>query len=214
MANVYIWKNIAIVFESARAAGKTVTAISKASPGVASSTAHGYSNGDYVLLSANGMFQVNNKVVRVAGVATDTFQLEGVDTTLFDTFSSGTAYKLTFGNSVTTATTMNSGGGDFPFVDTTVIHSNVKTSVPGSPNAQTYTFENIWDVSDAGQVAMKAASDAQAQKAFKFTFGTGGPIMVFAGYVGFSGAPGGSAGDKVTTTASITAFGTPTFYAS
>jgi hypothetical protein len=35
--------------------------------------------------------------------------------------------------------------------------------------------------------AMKAASDAQGERAFKFTFGTGGKIMTFTGYVGFSG---------------------------
>jgi len=61
---------------------------------------------------------------------------------------------------------------------------------------------------------MKTASDAQAQRAFKFTFGTGGPIMVFNGYVGFTGAPTGSAQDKVVAPAVVTAFGTPAIYAS
>lgn len=214
MATVRKWSNVAIVFQSAAAATKTVTAITKASAGVVSSTSHGYSNGDYILMSVQGMFQVDNKVVRVSNTATDSWTMEGVDTQLFDTFSSGTSSKLTFGNSITTATTMSSSGGDFPFIDTTTIHANVKSSVPGTPNAITYNFENIWDPADAGQVAMKVASDAQAQRAFKFTFGTGGPIMVFTGYVGFAGAPGGSAQDKVTSQAVITAFGTPTYYAS
>ncbi len=214
MANVRKWSNVAIAFESARASGKTISGISKASTGVVTATAHGYANGDYILLSVQGMYQMDNKVVRDASTATDTFNAEGVDTTNFDTFSSGTAYKLTLGSSITTATSVNSGGGDFSFIDTTTIHSNIKSSIPGAPNAQTYTFDNLWDPSDAGQIAMKSASDAQSQKAFKFTFGTGGPIMVFVGYVGFSGAPGGSAQDKVTTSATITAFGTPTYYAS
>jgi hypothetical protein len=38
--------------------------------------------------------------------------------------------------------------------------------------------------------------------------------MVFVGYVGFAGTPGGSAQDKVITQSTITAFGTPTYYAS
>jgi hypothetical protein len=45
-------------------------------------------------------------------------------------------------------------------------------------------------------------------------FGTGGPRVLFTGYVGFTGAPGGSAQDKVTTQAVITAFGSPTYYSS
>lgn len=208
------WSNVAVAVQSALAAAKTITAITKASPGVVSSTAHGYSNGDYVLLSVQGMFQVNNKVVRVASVATDTFQLEGVDTTDFDTFSSGTAQKITFGTSVTSATSLTASGGDFDFIDTTVIHDNAKTQIPGLPNPLAYSFENIWDISDAGQIAMKAASDAQDMRAFKFTFGTGGPIMVFAGYVGFSGAPTGQAQQLITTPAVITAYGTPSYYAS
>lgn len=211
---VYKWANVAIAFQSALAATKTITAISKANPGVASSTSHGYSNGDFVLLSVQGMYQVNNKVVRVAGVASDTFQLEGVDTTNFDTFSSGTAAKITFGNSITTATSMNASGGTFPFIDVTTIHGNQKAQIPGLPDAMTFTFDNLWDPADAGQIAMKVASDSQAQRAFKFTIGTGGPLVLFSGYVGFSGSPGGTAQDKVTSQATITAFGSPSFYAS
>jgi hypothetical protein len=61
---------------------------------------------------------------------------------------------------------------------------------------------------------MKAASDAGSQLAFMWQFGTGGPRVLFTGYVGFTGAPGGSAQDKVTTQAVITAFGSPTYYSS
>lgn len=214
MATVRKWSNVAIAMQSAIAATKTITAITTNNPGVATATAHGYSDGDYVLLSVTGMFQVDGRVVRVAGKTTDTFQLEGVNTTDFSAFSAGTAAKLTFGTSITTATSMSSGGGNFGFIDTTTIHANVKSSVPGLPESQTYTFDNIWDPADAGQIAMLTASDSQATRAFKFTFGTGGAIMVFSGYVGFTGAPGGSAQDKVTTPATITAFGRPTYYSS
>lgn len=214
MATVRKWANVAVAMQSAIAATKTITAITKANPAVASCTANGYSNGDYLLLTVQGMWQVDAKVVRVASVATDSFALEGVDSTDFETFSSGTAQKLTFGTSITSATTISASGGDFDFIDTTTIHSNVKTQIPGLANPLTYTFENLWDMADAGQLAMKAASDAQSVKAFKFTFGSGGPIMAFAGYVGFAGAPTGNAQDKVTSPAVITAFGTPTYYAS
>ncbi|MBK7592228.1 MAG: hypothetical protein IPI27_13405 [Betaproteobacteria bacterium] len=118
------------------------------------------------------------------------FVAEGVDSTSFAAFSAGTSEKLTFGTSITTATSMSGTGGDFDSTDVTTIHSNVKAQIPGLSNPITYTFDNLWDISDAGQIAMKAATDAQAQKSFKFTFGTGGPITVFLGYVGFTGAPG------------------------
>lgn len=213
MATVTKWSNVAVAMQSALASAITITAISKASPGVATAT-NTLANGDYVLLSIQGMYQLDGKVVRVTAVSGSSFTLEGVDTTSFDTFSSGTAQKITFGTSITTATSMNASGGDFDFIDTTTIHINNKTQIPGLGNPVNYSFDNLWDAADAGQIAMKAASDAQAIRAFKFTFGTGGKIMVFAGYVGFSGAPTGQAQDKVVTPASITQFGTPTYYAS
>lgn len=213
MATVTKWSNVAVAMQSALATSVTITAISKASPGVATAT-NTLANGDYVLLSIQGMYQLDGKVVRVTAVSGSSFTLEGVDTTTFDTFSSGTAQKITFGTSITSATSMNASGGDFDFIDTTTIHVNNKTQIPGLGNPVNYSFDNLWDAADAGQIAMKDASDAQAIRAFKFTFGTGGKIMVFAGYVGFSGAPTGQAQDKVVTPASITQFGTPTYYAS
>lgn len=212
------WSNVAITMQSALAAAKTISAITNAAPGVVTSTAHGYSNGDYVVISAQGMWQVNAKVYRVCSVATDTFRLEdvsggtGIDTTDFDTFTSGTAEKITFGNSITSATSMSASGGNFAMIDTTTIHGNQKSQVPGLPDALTMTFDNLWDPTETGQAAMKVASDAQARRAFKVTFGTGGKIMVFNGYVGFAGAPAGSAQDKVTTQAVITCEGSPTYY--
>ena len=209
MATVNLWKNVAVSMQSALAATKTITAISKASSGVVSSTAHGYSNGDYVLLSVQGMRQVDGKVVRVSSSTTDTFAMEGIDSTNFDTFTSGTAAKITFGTSITTATSMNASGGNFDFIDTTTIHQNAKSQVPGLSNPLTFTFDNIWDPGDAGQVAMKAASEASAQRAFMIAWSSG-YRAVFNGYVGFAGAPTGNAQDKVVCPAVITAFGSLT----
>lgn len=214
MSTARKWSNVAIAMQSALAAAKTITGITKANPGVVTSAAHGYANGDYVFLSVQGMHQLNDRVARVAGVTADTFQLEGIDTTLFDTFASGTAEKITFGTSITSATTVNPSGGGFDFIDTTTIHGNAKTQIPGLPAAATFSFDNIWDVADAGLLAMKTASDAQAKRAFKFTFGTGGQIMVFAGYVGANLLPGGASQGLVTTSTVITMNGTPSYLAS
>ena len=209
-----VWKNVAVSMQSALAAAKTITGITKANPGVATSTAHGYSNGEIVFLTISGMYQLNDKPVRVANVTTDTFELEGIDTTLFDTFSSGTAELVTLGTSITTATTVNSSGGNFDFIDSTTIHGNAKSQLPGLPEATVFTMDHIWDVTDTGLLALKTASDNQAKRVFKFTFGTGGKVMLFAGYVGCALLPGGAAQQLVTTPSVITMNGTPTYYAS
>lgn len=214
MATVRKWSNVAIAMQSALAAAKTLTAITIGATATVTSTAHGYVNGDLVLISAQGMRQVDGRIFRVASSTANNFVLEGEDTSGYDAFSSGTAQLITFGTSITTATTVNGSGGDFDFIDTTTIHGNAKTQIPGLANPATYSFENIWDVADAGLKAMKTASDAQAQRCFKFTFGAGGQVMLFNGYVGASLLPGGSAQDKVTTQTTVTMFGSPTYYAS
>jgi hypothetical protein len=213
MATVRKWSNVAVAMQSAIGTDITITAISKAAEGIVTAT-NTLVAGEFVYLTVQGMFQVDGIVARVKSPSGSAFTLEGVDTQLFDTFTSGKANKVTLGTSITTATSLSSSGGDFDFIDTTTIHQNAKSQIPGLPNPSTYSFENIWDVSDAGLLAMKAAADAQAIRAFKFTFGTGGQIMLFAGYVGATLLPGGTAQDKVITSTVITMNGRPTYLSS
>lgn len=213
MAVVSTWSGVGVAMQSALAAAKTITAITKASPAVATSTAHGYTNGQEIKLTINGMVQLDGRVLRVANVTATTFDLEGVDSTLFDTFTSGTAELVTFGTSYNVFTEVNGSGGDFSFIDTTTIHGTVKSQVPGVANPITFTFGALWDPADAGLVAAKVASDSKAQRCFKITWPSGRRAL-FVGYVGAALAPGGSAQDKVVTQVVITAFGALTAYAS
>ena len=210
MATAKVWKNVDVKMQSALAAAKTITAITKASPAVVSCTAHGYSNGDIVFVLAEGMFQVDARVFRVSGVTTDSFKLEGEDSTQFDDFIAGTVAKSTLGTTITTATTISSSGGDFAMIDKTTIHQNTRSEMPGLPNAINYSMEHIWDPSDAGLKAMKVASDLQQRRVFRFTIGDA--IVLFAGYVGCTLLPGGQAQDLVKTTTVFTLDGTPSYY--
>lgn len=219
MATVRKWSGVAVAMQSALGTNKTITAIAVGTTATVTAT-HDFVAGDYVVFNVLGMYQINGRVFRVLSVNTTvSFVIEGtggasLDTTGYNAFTSGTCNKITFGTSITTATNISASGGDFDFIDTTTIHDNIKTQIPGTANPLSYTFDNLWDASDAGQIALKTASDNQAQRSMKFTFGTGGPIMVFNGYVGYSGAPTGSAQDKIVSPAVITAFGLPTYYAS
>ncbi|HYE98110.1 MAG TPA: ubiquitin-activating E1 FCCH domain-containing protein, partial [Planctomycetota bacterium] len=56
---------------------KNITGITQANPAVVTSNAHGFSNGDDVIIaSVGGMTQVNGRRFRVAGVTANTFQLQ------------------------------------------------------------------------------------------------------------------------------------------
>lgn len=213
MANAKIWSNVQVAMQSALAAADTVSAITKANPGVATATAHGMSNGAFILGNIEGMKELNGRVFRIANIAANTFELEGEDTTNYDTFTSGNVQEVTFGTSFGTVRGLTTNGGDFPFIDTTTIHDKVATQIPGIASAISYQFEHIWDIANVALLAMKLASDTKTQRAFKFTFANGA-IMVFNGYCGATLIPAGNAQDLVTTQTTITMFGSPTYYAS
>lgn len=212
---VHYWSNVAVAMQSALGAAKTISAITKADPGVASSTSHGLSGGEFVFLEIQGMHQLNKRVSRVEldSPGANAFNLEGIDTTDYDTFSSGSAKVITFGTTVSTLTNINASGGDPEFADITTIHDNIRVQVPTVSSPLTFTFESLWDPSNAGLLALKEASDAIVERAFRFTF-SDGAILVFSGYVSAPMLPTGSAQDKVTTPVTITAQGRTTVYAS
>ena len=150
-----------LFMESAIAAAKTITAITKAAPGVFSSTAHGFANGDLILLEIQGMVELHGSLVKVVSVATDTFQVAGVDgstgldTTLFSTFSSGTAKKLTLGTSITGVQDFSFSGGEIKTEDTTTVNDIIDTQIVVGATAQAAEMTMQWDPGAAAQKAMK-----------------------------------------------------------
>lgn len=102
--NNYIrfYKDSGAILES----NKTITAITKANPGVVTSSSHGFSNGDTVVISGVvGMTQVNGKRFKVASVATNTFALQDIDGNNVNTSSYTTYVSGGVANRVYTLTT-------------------------------------------------------------------------------------------------------------
>jgi hypothetical protein len=211
MANVSKWSKVAVAMQSALAAVKTITAISKATQGMVTyAGVDAVNDGDYVVLTVNGMSQVDGRVFRVASsnASPQTFLLESEDTTDYDTFSSGTFQVITFGYTMSTALGLTASGGDFDFLDITTIHDSIRKQVPGLSSPAVYTFDHIWDASDVTLLAMNTASDNQALRAFRFTFANGQKV-VFTGYVGSTLLPTGNAQEVVKTPSVVTMFGRP-----
>ncbi len=69
---------------------RSVSGVTRASPAVVTSDSHGLSNGDRIWISGvSGMTQINNQVFTVAGATANSFQLQGVNSTGFSSYSSG-----------------------------------------------------------------------------------------------------------------------------
>lgn len=201
-----------LFMESAIATAEAISGITKDAPGVVSSTTHGFVNNDIVLLEVQGMVELNGRLFKVVNVAADTFQLAGVDgttgidTTLYNTFSSGTAKKVTLGTSITGVQEFTFSGGDIKTVDTTTVNDLVDTQTVVGAAAQAADLTMQWDPSSAAQQAMIAAFQTRANKGFKVMW-PDGAFVLWYGTVGYTGAPGGGKQGVTTSPAKITMLG-------
>lgn len=210
---VNVWSDVQVNVQTVRAAAKTITAITKASPGVASSVGHGLVDGDVGLLLVDGMIELDYLIVRVDNKTADTFELEGINTTGFHTFISGTFEKLTFGDAAATFTDVNSSGGEAEDINIRTIHRSQDFNLPGNFSAQSIGFGSLWDVTDPALLALKAFGKAKSACGIEIVFATGAKVYL-AAVPSVSLAPNGSAGGAVTTPVKLSLRGDYTSYAS
>jgi len=154
--------------ETARAATKAITGITNANPGVVTATAHGYSNGDIVLIEdVVGMKQINGRVFVAANVATNTFELRGIDTTDTDVFgayaSGGNSYELTL-TAVGNVLDVNAQRDAANEIDLTNLDSDAKEFTLGLQGSWSMDVTIDIDSANAGQAELtKAESDRVAR---------------------------------------------------
>lgn len=210
------WSNVGVDVQTALATAIPISAITKASTGVCTYTGATAPNvGDYVVMTANGMFEVSNRIFRVANVLTGpkTFELEGEDTTSYSTFTSGSIQVITFGASMTSAQTINVSGGEPEFADVTTIHDNIRKRTPTIVSPLSFGIDAIFDLTDPAYIELNKAYKAKTMRAVRLRFGTGAK-MVLTGYASASGVPTGQAQGVVQTKISIEAQNMPTVFAS
>jgi hypothetical protein len=193
---------------------KTVSAITNANPGVATSTAHGLTNGALVTMTS-GWSNLNNRIVRVAGSVTNAFNLEGIDTsstTLFPALSGvGTAQEITAFTQISQIMGFSTSGGDQQFANFSFLEQNFETQIPTISSAQSITLDIADDPTLAGYQALKTASDARAVRALKITL-PNGSILLYQGYVSLNETPSLTKGSVMTVKATFSLQSRPVRY--
>lgn len=147
------------------ASAKTVSSVTNATEAVVTSTAHGYSNGDVVIMFS-GWGRLNKRAFRIKSVTTDTFVLEGCDTSSTTFFSAGsgigTVQKISTWTQVTTVMNPKTNGGDPKKVTYKFIESDVEYSINDGFAATDYEIELDADsIGGAGYTALKSLTDLQ-----------------------------------------------------
>lgn len=166
---------------SAYAASKTVTVVTNASEAVVTSAAHGYSNGDIVEITS-GWGRLNLRNFRIKSVATDSFVLEGADTTSTTLFPAGSGIgsvrKISTFTQITGVMNPQSSGGDPKTVTYKFAESDVEYSINDGFSATNYTMELDADtIGGAGYTALKALTDVQTYTCLKMVTRSGSLIF-------------------------------------
>lgn len=186
-------RNVRVEVALTFATPKTVTAVTKAMPGVATSSAHALANGavGYWTVGA-GMTELHEQATRVYNQSTNSFDLQGLDTTGFGTFSAGTfTPAATFGTLVEAASYEIGGGAANQLDDTRLLDSKTR-NVNGLLAAQTVTIGvKNQTVNSAVMDFIESAAKNQTNVLFRITLNDGS-VRVFYGVPSLPGESVGS----------------------
>lgn len=186
-----------------------VSAITNANPAVATATGHGLANGDEILF-VSGWEDANENIFRVGGSATNSFNMEGLDSSATNWYPAGsgvgTVQKVTTWQEIQQITNIQASGGDPQYATVELLSRRNATNIPTRFNATTLTLTLADDPTLAGYQALVTASRGLLKRAFKFVL-TGGSVGYGYGYVALNEMPAMNKGQVNTVQASITLLG-------
>jgi len=182
---------VTIALQTAVGSSLTISALTNANPAVATSTAHGLSNGDIVVITS-GWSKLNDRVVRVSGVTANTFNLEGIDTSSTANYpagsGTGSAKKVTTFTQVAQILECSTSGGEMQFTTYSFLENDFETQLPTQASPMTLSLTIADDPALAGYTALKNAAEARDIRALKVTF-PNNATAYYNGYVSFNETP-------------------------
>ena len=180
----YKFQGSTIAVSTGFGTARVITAVTKANPAVVSAAAHGGANGDIALIEAIvGMTELNNGLYVASGVATGTFALTDVDSTLFTTYVSGGTAKFATMSNFCELTGYNRSGGTSPEIAATSLCSTAQEFEVGLPDYGTTQFDFNFAPKSAIQLAINAAYKSGAAIAVRVVLPNAGGTVVQIGYV-------------------------------
>ncbi len=181
MANI---KGRGITVEIASAYGtlKTVSEVTEATTGVATSTAHGLTNNTVgYWQNVVGMPRLEGQATRCKNVATNTFELQGVDTTTFGNYTAGEFVPVTGWAQLLESTAYSIGGGAGEKLNATRLIDTILQEEQGNLPAANVTMSVL--AQDTPSAAMQVLLAAVQQNGFvigRITF-SNGAVRIFRG---------------------------------
>lgn len=180
-----------VYFSSTLAAVKTVTAVTNASPAVATSVAHGYVDGDELLFTS-GWEDATDSVFKADQLTVDTVALLGLNAANTSFFASGTGagtlQKVSSWVEMPQVLGISTSGGDARFTTIDLLAKRNSINVPTGFNAMSMTVTLAHDPANANYLSMLDLARGLSKVAFKLVL-SGGAVAYGYGYLSISEAP-------------------------
>ena len=197
---------------TAIASAVTASAVSNASPAVATVTTGSFTEGDVIVVTSDWP-EANNIAVEAGDVTTsttDTVELLGLDSTDTDVFEAGAANaKLAKASSFVDFSQqgdVSTSGGDQQYWTGQFLEASRQISVPTFKNAKVFTVPLYFDPAMPWYAAAKAADRKREPIVLRCKLPDGDTIYRY-GYLSFDSDPSMSANNPMGNTATFTALG-------
>jgi len=172
-------RNVKIEVALTYGTAKTVSAVTKAVQGVATSTAHAMTDGTIGYFDAvTGMTQLEGMAQSVTAKTTDGFTLEKLNTTNYSTYGTGTFVPVATWGTFGVVTSFELSGGEATKIDTTTLEDDVKQEENGMLSAQSANFGSL--VPSATNTAfdtVEAAAVSGAYILIRATYANGARVI-------------------------------------
>lgn len=202
-------------FSRTFAAPKTVSGISNDNPALATSTAHGFVDGDEILL-VSGWEDATDTVYRIDQQSVDNFELLGLNSANTDFYpagtGAGTASKISNFQEIPQVLTISTTGGDPRFTTISPIARRNSINVPTGFNATSITLTLGHDPANTTYQEMLDISRSLEKVAFKMVL-AGGAAVYGYGYLNVAETPSLNVNQANQVTCALTMLGRTMSYA-
>jgi hypothetical protein len=214
MANISLPNGSTISMSTGFAAAKTVSAITNANPGVATATAHGYTDGDIVVVSS-GWANLDGRVARVSASLTNSFDLEGIDTTSTTRYptgaGAGSAKEVSGWVQITGILGSSGQGGEQQYWEGAPLEALRNIRIPTTQSAAGISLDIAYDPSAAFWDYATVAAQDLTPRAILVTLSNGARIYYYC-YVGMGVVPKLDRDNPMTVPLSLSLVSDPTRY--
>ena len=203
--SAYLPDGSVVAIATAYGTAKPVTAVSNASPAVATAAAHGLANGT-IIEAKSGWSRLNDRVMRVDGQTTGTFEYSGLDSTSAQFYPSGSGAgsvrEITAWTQIAQILSFETSGGEQQFAPFSFLENDFETQLPTITSAQSIKIGIADDPTLMGYLAIKAAAETRSNRALRLTLPNGGTLY-YNGIVSFNPTPSLTKGQVMSVTATF-----------